>query len=134
MDEKISLETPNLISKEELFIKQRVDKNGDLVSQFKAGKSDTLFTTKCSRGVDFPGDTCKSVIFTKYPNPNTQDTFWKILQKTHKEYYWEFYKDKARREFLQRIYRAVRSKDDHVYILSPDTRVLNAVRELQNQS
>ena len=81
--------------------------------------------------MDFPGDTCKSVIFTKYPNPNVRGVFWKILQKTHQKYYWDFYRDKARREFLQRIYRAVRSKEDHVFILSPDLRVLNAVRDMQ---
>lgn len=110
---------------------QRSDKNGQQIVDFKKGKFGTLFTTKCSRGVDFPGDTCKSVIFTKYPNPNVKDTFWKILMKTHPNFYWEFYRDKARREFLQRIYRAVRSKEDHVYVMSPDLRVLNAVRELQ---
>ena len=71
-------------------------------------------------------------MFTKYPNPNVKDTFWKILQKTHPEFYWEFYRDKAWRGFLQRIYRALRSPDDHVKILSPDTRVLDAVKKLQN--
>jgi len=99
--------------------------------KFKSGNSNILFTTKCSRGIDFPGHTCRSVVFTKYPNPNINGTFWKILGKTHPDYFWEFYKDKARREFLQKIYRALRSKDDHVCILSPDIRVLNAVRELQ---
>jgi Rad3-related DNA helicase len=123
----------NLSSSEDLKIAQENDKNGDAILEFKKGKNNTLFTTKCSRGIDFPGDTCKSVVFTKYPNPNVKDTFWQILEKTHADYYWEFYRDKARREFLQRIYRAVRSKDDHVYVLSPDSRVLDAVRELQEQ-
>ena len=102
-----------------------------MISMFKSKMSDSLFTTKCSRGVDFPGDVCNSVIFTKYPNPNVKGTFWKILEKTHPDYYWDFYKDKARRDFLQRIYRALRSEDDHVYVLSPDIRVLDAVRRLQ---
>jgi Rad3-related DNA helicase len=133
-DEVLSLKIFNIMIKEELRAKQKEDKEGSLVSEFKQGKSNILFTTKCSRGIDFPGDTCKSVIFTKYPNPNVKDTFWKVLQKTHPDHYWEFYKDKARREFLQRIYRAVRSKDDHVFVLSPDIRVLNAVRELQEKS
>lgn len=123
----------NLSSSEDLKIAQENDKNGESILDFKKGKTHTLFTTKCSRGIDFPGDTCKSVVFTKYPNPNVKDTFWQILEKTHPNYYWEFYRDKARREFLQRIYRAVRSKDDHVYVLSPDSRVLEAVRELQEQ-
>lgn len=121
----------DLVSKEELRERQFEDKTSKTVIEFKARKFPTLFTTKCSRGIDFPGDTCRSVIFTKYPNPNVQDTFWKVLKKTHESFYWEFYKDKARREFLQRIYRAVRSKDDHVFVLSPDSRVLQAVRDLQ---
>ena len=120
-----------LISREKLIDIQSNDKTGKLISNFKKKLSDILYSTKCSRGVDFPGDICKSVIYTKYPNPNVQGTFWKILQRTHPKYYWDFYKDKAQREFLQRLYRALRSKDDHVYILSPDSRVLDAVRELQ---
>jgi len=121
----------DVISRERLRDLQIDDKTGKQVSIFKEGLNDMLFTTKCSRGVDFPGDTCKSIVFTKYPNPNVQDTFWKILQKTHPDWYWIFYRDKAYREFLQRIYRAVRSPNDHVYILSPDLRVLNAVKKLQ---
>lgn len=123
----------NLIKRDELIVSQDNDKNGEIIFEFRNGRKDILFTTKCSRGIDFPGETCKSVIFTKYPNPNVKDTFWKILQRTHPNYYWEFYRDKARREFMQRIYRAVRSKDDHVYVLSPDARVLEAVRELQEK-
>jgi Rad3-related DNA helicase len=119
------------MSREKLRELQINDKTGRMISLFKSKMSDALFTTKCSRGVDFPGDICNSIIFTKYPNPNVRGVFWKILQKTHQKYYWDFYRDKARREFLQRIYRAVRSKDDHVFILSPDLRVLNAVKELQ---
>ncbi len=121
----------DLLSKDELIQQQKNDKTGKLVSKFKEKLSDSLYTTKCSRGVDFPGDSCSSVIFTKYPNPNSQDTFWKILKKTHPDYFWDFYKDKARREFLQRLYRALRSPDDHVFVLSPDSRVLDAVRDLQ---
>jgi len=133
MDEASDFKIFNVSSSEELRISQSNDKSGNAIIDFKEGKSDTLFTTKCSRGIDFPGDTCKSVVFTKYPNPNVKDTFWQILQKTHPDYYWEFYRDKARREFLQRIYRAVRSPDDHVYVLSPDSRVLDAVREMQER-
>ena len=33
--------------------------------------------------------------------------------------------DKARRELLQKVYRGLRSKNDRVYLLSPDVRVLN---------
>jgi len=129
--EKMKYGITNLQSKERLKQLQIDDKTGRMISMFKSKMTDNLFTTKCSRGVDFPGDMCNSIIFTKYPNPNVRGVFWKILEKTHPKYYWDFYRDKARREFLQRIYRAVRSKHDHVYILSPDIRVLNAVKELQ---
>lgn len=121
----------NIMSRERLRDLQANDKNGKSVDIFKNKLSDFLFTTKCSRGVDFPGDTCNSVVFTKYPNPNVNGTFWKILQKTHPNEFWDFYRDKAKREFLQRLYRAVRSREDHVFVLSPDIRVFDAVRELQ---
>ncbi len=121
----------NLASSEKLKNDQREDKEGLAISNFKKGFSKSLFTTKCSRGIDFPGEMCNSVVFTKYPNPNVSDTFWKVLRKTHPDYYWDFYKDKAWRGFLQRIYRALRSPDDHVKILSPDIRVLDCVRKLQ---
>ena len=121
----------SLISSEKLSNIQREDKTGRAISIFKQGLSDTLFSTKCSRGVDFPGKTCNSIIFTKYPNPSVKDIFWRVLKEKHPNHYWDFYRDKAKREFLQRIFRALRSPDDHVYILSPDTRVLDAVRELQ---
>jgi len=121
----------NLLSREQLIEQQKKDKTGKLVLKFKEKLFDSLYTTKCSRGIDFPGDSCSSVVFTKYPNPNPQGAFWKVLKKTHPNHFWDFYKDKARREFLQRIYRALRSLDDHVFVLSPDSRVLDAVRDLQ---
>ncbi len=131
--EKELFDLDHITSVEEIKIAQGEDKTGKAVSDFKQGVQKKLFSTKCSRGVDFPGKICRSIIFTKYPNPNVSDTFWKVLQKTHKDYYWEFYRDKAWREFLQRIYRALRSPNDHVYILSPDIRVLDAVRKLQRK-
>jgi Rad3-related DNA helicase len=83
-----------------------------------------LFTTKCSRGIDFPFEMCNSVVITKFPYPNTQSLFWKILKKQKPAMFWEFYKDKAHRELLQRVYRSVRDPADHVFLLSPDIRVL----------
>ena len=90
------------------------------------GKIDVLFSTRAARGIDFPGKECCSIVFTKYPNPNVQDAFWRILMKTKPEFYWDFYKDKANRELWQKIYRGLRFKEDHIYLLSPDLRVLNA--------
>jgi Rad3-related DNA helicase len=119
----------NLISKEKLRELQDKDRAGKIVNRFKKGQIDVLFTTKCGRGVDFPGDQCKSIVFTKYPNPNVQDAFWKILNKTKPQYYWAFYKDKAKRELWQKVYRGLRFKEDFVNVLSPDSRVLDAFEE-----
>ncbi|MBA7601628.1 hypothetical protein ES703_08705 [subsurface metagenome] len=130
-EETIKFSLKSVISREKLIGLQKSDKTGKLISEFKKKLSNILYSTKCSRGVDFPGDTCCSVLFTKYPNPSLQNTFWKILKMTHPQYFWDFYKDKARREFLQRLYRALRSQEDHVFVLSPDSRVLEAVKDLQ---
>ena len=114
----------NLASRESVREMQIKDKRGKLTREFKEGKREILFSTRDSRGVDFPGDECRSIVFTKYPNPNVQNSFWKILMKARPQNYWNFYKDKARREFLQKIYRGLRFKEDHIYLLSPDVRVL----------
>jgi Rad3-related DNA helicase len=125
-EEKEEFNLKNLVSRRELKELQIEDKLGKRVSNFKKGEIDLLFSTKCSRGVDFPGDECRSIIFTKYPNPNVEDAFWKILARTKPAHYWKFYKDKARRELLQKVYRGLRFKDDKIFLLSPDSRVLDA--------
>jgi len=123
-EETKQFELTNLMSSEKLKKLQKEDKQGEAIKEFKKGKIKVLFSTKVSRGVDFPGEKCNSIVFTKYPNPDVQSAFWKILKKTKPAYYWDFYKDKAKRELWQRIYRGLRFKEDHVYLLSPDTRVL----------
>jgi Rad3-related DNA helicase len=116
----------NLISEEELIEQQKNDKEGRLVKDFKDGKTKILFTTRCSRGIDFPFSVCNSVVITKFPYPNVQSLFWKILKKNKPCIFWDFYKDKAYRELLQRVYRSVRAPEDHVFLLSPDIRVLES--------
>jgi Rad3-related DNA helicase len=123
--EKILYQLRNIISKERLLDMQGQDRNNEQVRKFKNKEIDILFTTKCSRGVDFPGDQCNSIIITKYPYPNIKSLFWQILKKEKPEKFSEFYMDKARRELFQKIYRGVRFKSDHVCLLSPDIRVLN---------
>jgi len=113
-----------LISKEKL--KQIQGFNSSNIDKFREGELDLLFTTKCSRGVDFPGDKCNSIILTKYPYPNIRGLFWQILKKERPNQYFKFYIDKANRELIQKIARAIRFKGDKVDLYSPDIRVLNA--------
>jgi len=123
--EKKEFNLKNLITRENLIETQREDKDGMNIKKFKGGEIDILFSTKCSRGIDFPGDECRSIIFTKFPNPNVQDAFWKILNRTNPKKYWCFYRDKARRELLQKIYRGLRFEEDEIFLMSPDSRVLD---------
>lgn len=103
------------------------EKNKDMISKFKNREIDTLYSTVCDRGVDFPGSICNSIVFSKYPYPNINDSlFLRVLKKTNEELFWHFYNDKAYREYLQRIYRGLRSKDDIIFLLSPDIKVLNS--------
>ncbi len=118
-------ELKNLISREKMIGEKNSREVSNIV-KFKKKEIDTLFSTKCARGIDFPGEECNSIIFTKYPNPDAKDAFWKILKKTQPQYYWDFYKDKARRELLQKVYRGLRFKEDKVEVLSPDLRVIEA--------
>jgi len=126
-EECLRFNITNLKTKEELMIEQNEYRRGELVKKFKDKEIEVLFSTKCNRGVDFPGEICNSIIFTKYPYPNVSSLFWQILKKSKPEYYSMFYKDKAEREFLQRVYRGLRSEKDHINILSPDIRILNSI-------
>ncbi|MFA5856652.1 MAG: helicase C-terminal domain-containing protein [Candidatus Pacearchaeota archaeon] len=123
--EKTLYSITNLASQEELYKLQSEDPLGNRIRAFREKKTDILFTTKCNRGVDFPGDICNSIVITKFPYPNISSIFWKILKKVKPGYFMTFYMDKAKRELLQKVYRGLRSKDDKVYLLSPDLRVLN---------
>ena len=114
----------NLKTKDDLIREQINDKTGNDIQRFKNKKIDILYSTKCNRGVDFPDDTCRSIVFTKFPYPDRSSLFWRILSKINKKDADAFYFDKARREIIQRYFRGVRSKDDYVDILSPDIRVI----------
>ncbi|MBS3073851.1 DEAD/DEAH box helicase family protein [Candidatus Pacearchaeota archaeon] len=116
-----------IMTRERLQSIQNNDSEGRLVQEFKLRKTDILYSTRCNRGVDFPGDTCNSIVITKYPYPNIDSLFWKIFRKVKPQHYNKFYIDKATREFLQRLYRGLRKKDDHIFLLSPDIRVFYGV-------
>lgn len=114
----------NLITQERLREMQL--RGNSAIDNFSSGEEGVLFTTRCSRGVDFAGDKCNSIVVTKFPYPNVQGLFWKILKKEQPEKFMEFYLDKARRDLHQKIARGVRFKGDKVSLWSPDVRVINS--------
>jgi Rad3-related DNA helicase len=124
--EKINFNISNLPTSNELITEQSKDPLGQRVIDFKNKKTNILFTTRCNRGVDFPGDVCNSIVITKFPYPNISSIFWKVLKRNKPTYFMSFYMDKAKRELLQKVYRGLRSKKDRIYLLSPDSRVLDA--------
>jgi Rad3-related DNA helicase len=123
-EENNKLKFDNLITQERLRDLQ--SRGNTAVDEFSSGEEDVLFTTKCSRGVDFAGEKCNSIVVTRFPYPNIQGLFWKILKKEQPEKFMEFYMDKARRELVQKVARGVRFKGDKVDLWSPDIRVHNA--------
>ncbi len=122
--EKERYNLDNLPTQQEVKNEQQSDPFGQRIKDFKSKKIPILFTTRCSRGVDFPGDSCNSIVISRFPYPNISGLFWKVLKKTHPDHFMDFYIDKAQRELLQKIYRGLRSRDDRVYLLSPDSRVV----------
>jgi len=123
-EENKKLMLDNIITQERL---REMQSRGNMaIDEFTNGEADVLFTTRCSRGVDFAGDSCNSVLITKFPYPNIQGLFWKILKQQQPDKFMQFYLDKARRELIQKISRGVRFKGDKVDLWSPDSRVLNA--------
>jgi len=124
-EEKEKYGVYNVQTREKLKEIQQNDKFGEMQQRFKNKELDVLYSTKCNRGMDFPDDVCNTIVITKYPYPDTKSPFMRILKKTYPNAYDAYYFDKARREFIQRVYRGLRSKEDHVYLLSPDLHVLN---------
>lgn len=121
--EKERYKFDNLITQNDL--REIQDNSNNAINDFLHGRNNILFTTKCSRGIDFPGDKCRNIILTRYPYPNIQSNFWKILKKEQPDYFTEFYMDKAYRELIQKISRGIRFEGDWINLLSPDIRVLN---------
>jgi len=121
--EKKDFNLKKIISKEKLFDLQKNTQQE--INRFKNQETDILYTTKCSRGIDFPGEQCNSIIITKFPYPNIKGLFWKILKQHYPEKFMEFYMDKSNRELIQKVSRGIRFRGDMVFLLSPDSRVLD---------
>ncbi|MBI1972675.1 DEAD/DEAH box helicase family protein [Candidatus Woesearchaeota archaeon] len=126
-EEKDLYQLTGVLSREKFEEQQEKYKQGELLQMFKEKQMDILYSTRCSRGVDFPGAMCNSIVYTKYPYPSMHSLFWRVLKLSRPDDYLDFYFDKARRGFLQRLYRGLRFPDDKVTVLSPDMKVLESI-------
>ncbi len=71
------------------------------------------------RGADLEG--MESVLILKYPRPDYSNPLIKATKKKlGDKKFWPYYRDIARRDFIQQVGRTVRSPDDEVEFWSPD--------------
>lgn len=104
----------------------------ETIALFKLGKEDLLFSTKTDRGIDLPGDSCRSIVLLKYPYPGLKDPFFAVMRRRlGDERFWKFYRDLAWREFQQQIGRGMRGPGDWVEVWSPDLTVHQKLRRLR---
>ncbi|RLI83896.1 hypothetical protein DRP04_00255 [Archaeoglobales archaeon] len=90
---------------------------------------DEVWSTIAKRGLDLRGDRCRSICILKYPFPDLSDGMLQAIRLLlGDDAFFRYYRDKADRELIQQIGRAVRSKDDWVEVWSPDLTVHMAVR------
>ena len=90
---------------------------------------DEVWSTVAKRGIDLKGDKCRSIVILKYPIPDLSDGMVQAIRlKLGDRAFFKYVKDRADRELIQQVGRAVRSPDDWVEVWSPDLAVHNAIR------
>ncbi|KXB00683.1 hypothetical protein AKJ40_00860 [candidate division MSBL1 archaeon SCGC-AAA259M10] len=102
-------------------------KNQDLTEESFIEEDGVTYSTKMDRGSDL--DKMQSICLLKYPFPGLGDPLLQEM-KDHlgEDRFWSYYRDRARRDFIQQIGRIMRSQDDEKEFWSPD---LTCHRKLQ---
>lgn len=110
------------------YLPDRIDK---LTEENRKEINKISFSTKMDRGVDL-GE-MKSVALLKYPRPDYSDPLLKAMKKKLGEKkFWTYYRDMARRGFIQQIGRIMRSKDARKEFWSPDSTCHKKLEEAWN--
>mgnify|MGYP000273484991 CR=1 FL=1 len=101
----------------------------DKITQNEALKGKGVsYSTKMDRGADL-GEK-ESLILQKYPFPNTQDPLLKAMRKKLGESkFWKYYRDLARREFIQQVGRIMRDENAEKEFWSPDKKCHEALQK-----
>lgn len=96
-------------------------------SVFK-GKFSEVWSTVAKRGLDLRGDRCRAICILKHPFPDLQDGMLQAIRlKLGDNAFFRYYRDKAERDLIQQVGRAVRSEDDWVEVWSPDLTVHDVI-------
>jgi Rad3-related DNA helicase len=96
-------------------------------------KDGTWWSTRTDRGVDLPGDKCRSIILMKYPMPDMNDVVLKTMRQLLGEgKFWMYMNDMATRNLIQQCGRGVRSNDDWCEVYSPDSKCLSILMKNWN--
>lgn len=73
----------------------------------------------------------ESIVMLKFPFPNTQEPILKAMKlKLGDEKFWMYYRDIAKREFIQTIGRGLRHEDDWIELCSCDKTCFGYLDEL----
>jgi hypothetical protein len=89
---------------------------------------DEAWSTIAKRGLDLRGDRCRAICILKMPYADLSDPMLQAIRlKLGDDAFFKYYRDKAERELIQQVGRAVRSDDDWVEVWSPDLTVHNVL-------
>lgn len=85
---------------------------------------DEAWSTVAKRGLDLKGDRCRAICILKHPFGDLSDGMLQAIRlKLGDDVFFKYYRDRADRELIQQVGRAVRSDDDWVEVWSPDLTV-----------
>jgi len=105
----------------------KLDENLNDRSIFKEEFTEA-WSTIAKRGLDLKGDKCRAICVLKHPFSDLSDGMLQAIRlKLGDDAFFRYYRDKANRELIQQIGRAVRSPDDWVEVWSPDLTVHNVI-------
>ena len=110
------------------------DSDGSKLKEFIEGKISEVATTRASRGVDLPGNKCRSIVISKAPFPDISSPIWRAYYHIlSDEEFKRAYRAEALNNLLQIIARALREENDWVWIYSPDKTVEEMLNELSHE-
>lgn len=108
----------------DLLVQDKDSNKQKLVEQFKSNRHSVLLGTKSMfTGVDFPGETCSTVVLCKFPLPQYNSLAKQQIEWWRRRSYPAWYEREALLVFSQAIGRLIRSETDHGVVALLDQRL-----------